>query len=520
MLAAIYARMSSELQNQTSIDAQIRACTLYCEKKGYTVLRHYVDEAKSGRSDERPAFQSMIEAAKQSAFNVVVCHKIDRFSRDRYDHSYYKRILQKKAISLEYADQNIDDSPEGQLTESILIGLSEYYSKNLAKESMKGLNERAHRSLFNGGVPPLGYDVSGGEYIINQKEAEAVKLIFEMYAAGHGYNTISRTLNEQGFAAKRGGRFGKNSLHDILLNQKYIGIYQFGKVRRTPDGKRNSHKNDDKAIKGTCPQIISNELWEKVQKMMQENKRTGGRLSTKREYLLSGLIKCKCGFNMVGRWVPARGKSWYVCGQNNRKPGSCDCKQIATDRAEELVMATVNEAMTTPEGRREICSELNRLYSETFAQQNASLDAWESEIKGLRQKQAHLLNALEEGILPESGKERLREYAQREKILAENIGHATRGLATIHPAVIEKQIAGYEQAVKENDTLAIRASLRIVVDSIVWDGENITTLIKCAISNGAEGRTRTGTPSLTADFESAASANSATSAHIVALTGK
>jgi hypothetical protein len=224
--------------------------------------------------------------------------------------------------------------------------------------------------------------------------------------------------------------------------------------------------------------------------MMGENKRTGGRLSTKREYLLSGLIKCKCGHNMVGRWVPARQKSWYVCGQNNRKPGSCDCKQIATDRAEELVMATVNETMMTPEGRREICAELNKLYSEIFAHQNASLDAWEFEIKGLRQKQAHLLNALEEGILPESGKERLREYAQREKILAENIGHATRGLATIHPAVIEKQIAGYEQAIKQNDTIAIKASLRIIVDSIVWDGENITTLIKCAISNGAEGSTR------------------------------
>ena len=118
----------------------------------------------------------MIADARAKSFDVLVCHKIDRFSRDRYDHSHYKRILQKNNIKLEYVDQRIDDTPEGALTESLLIGLSEYYSRNLAREVMKGMNERAHKGLFNGGIPPLGYSIDADKkYVINEHEAAAVR---------------------------------------------------------------------------------------------------------------------------------------------------------------------------------------------------------------------------------------------------------------------------------------------------------------------------------------------------------
>ncbi len=90
MKAAVYARYSSDNQRHESITAQIRACTDYAEKKKYEVVKIYADEAFSARTDDRPEFQNMIDDAKGGLFDVLICHKIDRFSRDRYDVAYYK----------------------------------------------------------------------------------------------------------------------------------------------------------------------------------------------------------------------------------------------------------------------------------------------------------------------------------------------------------------------------------------------------------------------------------------------
>ena len=86
-------------------------------------------------------------------------------------------MLVKNNVRYEYAVQNIDGSPEGQMMENMLVGFAAYYSRNLSKETKKGLNENAHKCLFNGGVPPLGYDIDQNQrYVINTKEAEIVKL--------------------------------------------------------------------------------------------------------------------------------------------------------------------------------------------------------------------------------------------------------------------------------------------------------------------------------------------------------
>lgn len=114
--------------------------------------------------------------------------------------------------------------------ESVIEGMAEYYSRNLAREVMKGMKETALQGKHNGGKPPLGFDVdSEGRYIINETAARAVKIIFEMYSQGKSYGNIINTLNSYGYKTKAGREFGKNSLHDILCNKKYIGIYIFNR---------------------------------------------------------------------------------------------------------------------------------------------------------------------------------------------------------------------------------------------------------------------------------------------------
>lgn len=185
---ALYARFSSDNQRSESIDAQVRAMTAYCRQHHYIVVSTYIDEAKSATTDRRPDFQRMIEDSKKGIFDIVLVHKLDRFARNRYDSAVYKRELKKNGVSVYSVLENLDDSPESIMMESVLEGMAEYYSQNLGREVMKGMKETALQCKHTGGKPPLGYDLDEEtkRLVINEEEAQAVRLIYEMYANGQG----------------------------------------------------------------------------------------------------------------------------------------------------------------------------------------------------------------------------------------------------------------------------------------------------------------------------------------------
>src|SRR5699024_7570062 len=166
--AVAYARFSSDNQREESISAQIRAINEYAKNNNILMINTYIDEARSATTDDRPQFQRMIKDSANKSFDYVIVHKLDRFSRDRYDSAIYKRTLKNNGIRVLSVLENLDSSPESIILESVLEGMSEYYSKNLAREVKKGMKENALKCKFNGGTPPLGYDINKDkEYVIN-----------------------------------------------------------------------------------------------------------------------------------------------------------------------------------------------------------------------------------------------------------------------------------------------------------------------------------------------------------------
>ena len=138
--AVIYARYSSTNQREESIEAQVRAYNKYAKDNNYTIVNIYKDSAKSATTANRPAFQQMIADSSKKEFAYVIVHKLDRFSRDRYDSVTQKRKLKQNGVTLLSVTENINDSPESIMMESVLEVMAEYYSKNLAREIMKGQN--------------------------------------------------------------------------------------------------------------------------------------------------------------------------------------------------------------------------------------------------------------------------------------------------------------------------------------------------------------------------------------------
>ena len=428
--AVIYARFSSDMQREESIDAQVRACKEYCKRKGYIVVNVYSDEAKSGRSIlERTAYNQMLADAIGDSFDVIIFHKIDRNSRNEFNYYTFKDKLEKLGIRYEYAVQPIDQSPEGQMMESMLVGMAAYYSRNLSKETKKGLNENAYKALFNGGIAPYGYKIVDQHYIIDEAEAQAIRLIFSMYISGCGYGDICAALKEKGYKTRNGKAFGKNSIYDILGNEKYIGTYTFNKIPRSKT-KRNSHTmarpEDFISIVDAIPAIISKGDFEVVQNKRAHNRRRKAAYTAKDEYLLSGRVYCGyCGSAMCGHRLHPRKDvyyNYYACSKKERLPGAqCQQKMVRREILENWVLQILDREVFSDEGSRRFAQNIVSSFNESNKEAAKERAALSSRKAGAEKKLDNLYRMFESGMADEYDRKRLQEVKDELRTIEKNI---------------------------------------------------------------------------------------------------
>ena len=424
--AAAYVRYSSDNQREESIDAQVRAIRDYCERSGIALIKIYPDEAKSATTDNRPQFLQMIADAAMNMFDVVIVHKLDRFARDRYDSQFYKRELSRHGVRLLSVLESLDGSPESVILESVLEGMSEYYSKNLAREVIKGMKETAYQCKHTGGLPPLGYDVAKDKsYTINEYEAEAVRLIFERYAAGIGYVAILDELRDLGYKTKRGQAFGKNSLNNILNNEKYTGTYIFNRAAAKVAGKRNNHKSKDVdeiiRIPGGMPAIITDETWEKARQRMNSNRRRHAAYRAHVVYQLSGRTYCgDCGGAMVGKhFRGGRNKTeycYYECGTRKRLR-TCEMKPINQSFIEPLVINTLYQNIFSPEALPMAVDLICKYAQEQKKEIPGYLRSLKQELAKVEREIKNMVDAIAAGMFHESMKEKMDKLEGQRAIL-------------------------------------------------------------------------------------------------------
>lgn len=407
---ALYARFSSDNQRTESIDAQIRAMKAYCQQQHWRIVATYIDEARSAKTDNRPDFQRMIQDSGKDLFDIVLVHKLDRFSRNRYDSAIYKSKLKKNHVSIASVLERIDDSPESIMMEAMLEGMAEYYSKNLSREVMKGMNETALQCKHTGGCCPLGYDLdSNRKMIINEREAEAVRIIFEMFDNGYGYGEIINCLNDHGYRTKKGSIFGKNSLYEILGNEKYTGTFVYNKVSgENFSHKRNNHsyKSYDEVVRveNGCPQIISKELFGRVQKRRIANKHNAGQYHSKEFYLLTGKIFCEiCGKRMQGNLrFSGRNKTRLSTYRCNTHRSECRNKEINKDYIDAYIVELLREKMFSSKAMHRTVNKLNayiRRYNDEYV---SNYDSIKSEYDSVCESLINITDAIEKGIITES----------------------------------------------------------------------------------------------------------------------
>lgn len=427
--AAFYGRFSSNNQREESIDAQLRATQEFAERNGYEIVATYADRAKSGtNSSKRVEFLKMIKDAENGLFDIVIVHKLDRFSRDKYDSALYKRKLKQCGVRLVSVTEQLNDSPESVILESVIEGMAEYYSKNLARETMKGLMENSYKCLHNGGKPPLGYDVDDEKkYVINEREAESVRLIFDMYISGYTQSQMVDKLNERGYKTKLGSTFRSNSIQSILANEKYTGVYIYNRsAKKDAFGKRNSHAYKDESeivkIEGGMPQIISKEVFEQAQIVMNSRRKSPGSNKAKENYLLAGLIRCGCcGKHYHGNRRTSKGKPLYVsyrCSYRRITSSKvCNNKEIRKEYIEEYVLSELERKIFNDKSIQYLVEGINSNLQKKNKVNDEKREVLAKELKDIEAQIGNIVTAIASGFMQEEFKIKIDELKQRKSEL-------------------------------------------------------------------------------------------------------
>lgn len=398
--AVIYARYSSSGQREESIEGQLRECHDFARRNGFSIVGEYVDKALTGRTDKRPDFQRMLRDSDRGVFQAVICWKLDRFARNRYDSAMYKYKLKKNGVRIYYAKESIPDGPEGIILESVMEGYAEYYSENLSQNIKRGYYDSALE------LKTLGQRVYGlrkgpdGRFEIDPDKAPIVRRIFEEYASGERAKDIYTRLNDEGYRTLSGGLFNKSSLRRILQNEKYIGVYAYQDIR----------------VEDGIPAIVERELFDRCQCMVERHHRSPA-ADRATGFLLTAKLFCgHCGEPMTGDGGTSktgRVYNYYTC--NGRRVHKCKKERAPKEWIENLVIGELVNLVHSDDFISEVadkCMEFQQREKD-----DSALHALEARQKENEKSIKNILSAIEAGIITPSTKNRLMELeAERSQI--------------------------------------------------------------------------------------------------------
>lgn len=467
---AIYCRVSTEEQASEgySIAAQLQTLRQYAQLYGWEVAEEYVDEGISGKNiSGRPAVRKLVADVEKDKFQAVLVWKISRLSRNMLDTLTLLDKFEDYGIKFVSYSENFDTgSPIGRLVVQLMASIAEMKRNTLSENVKLGMKQRALEGSWNGGIV-FGYDTVKKELVINEKEAEVVKLIYHMYAEGKGLRAISNHLNKAGYKTKRNRQFSINGVAQILDNVIYNGRISWLKVENW-DTKRRRGKNPNPIIvDGKHEAIISNELWSIVQ--ARRKSKSFKQRQSNEPFLLSGLLRCPdCGQGMVPSITTYTRKDgtkrkhrYYVCGNfHNKGSSACKANSIKAYEAEDAVIGRIETFLSKKKRFYKVLQDINSTSVDSLDRLKKELELIEEQLSEIESLQSRYLEAFEKNTLPIAIlQERLQKVGNERDELEQRRNEITVQLSSqdskvIQPELIEMLLEQflfmYKKASREN----------------------------------------------------------------------
>ena len=376
----LYPRVSTEMQvDGYSLEGQKNGLKRFADREEMEIVGIYEDAGKSGKSIEgRPAFKKMLSDIKNGLeIDYILVYKLSRFGRNAADILNSLEFVQSYGINLICIEEGIDSSQtSGKLLISVLSAVAEIERENIIEQTMNGRREKARQGGWNGGFAPYGYYLKDNQLLIEETEAEAIRIIFDKFANSDiGLGGVAKYLNLQGIKKipRQNGTLETWSSHFIRLildNPVYCGKIAYGrrtreKVKGTKNEYKQVHAEDYILEDGQHEGIISEELWQKVHaKRMATGIKQPSKIGKDRSHLLTGILKCPlCGSSMYTNkhaWTNKDGTYkevyYYICGRNKQERGHhCDYKaSLRKTDIEPLVIEAVKELVSDKYFAKEI----------------------------------------------------------------------------------------------------------------------------------------------------------------------
>lgn len=337
MIAAIYARVSTDLQAEKgySLETQVEACTKKAKELGADTIKEFVDDGYSGAYLERPQLDALRDGIADKLFDLVVIYEPDRLSREVTHLLLLTREIERSGASLEFVLAEYKNTPEGQLFLTIKGAFAAYERATIRERSMRGKRGKLRQGkvVEDSGVYGYDYDSKNSCYIINPYEARVIQRIFKWYVSGEfgGCHTIADMLTMRKTIPPKGTRWHMATVRSILRRQMYTGeyyanTYYHGKVGTKKEIRVARDKSEWIPMK--APAIIDNDIFEKAQKRLTENKLISEFKHVSETYLLRGLLYCStCGHKKsITRTDPRKGMVYYACApRKSRYSNSIRC---------------------------------------------------------------------------------------------------------------------------------------------------------------------------------------------------
>ena len=474
--AVIYARYSSNLQTDASIEDQVRLAMRLINEQNMELTQTYADHGISGASLLRPGYQQLLTDARAGMFEVVVAESIDRLSRDQEHIAAFHKTMN-------FAGVSVITTSEGAINE-LHIGLkgtmSALYLKDLADKTRRGLEGRVRKGKSGGGLC-YGYrvdhkryedgSIARGDRRIDETEAQTIRRIFEEYNAGQSPKSIAHRLNREGIPGPNGGKWGPSTIYGnwrrgtgILNNELYAGRIVWNRQRYIKDpssGKRQARLNPEhKWVTEEVPslQIVDHVLWKLVRDKQLSTRRlikgnsNRTEMARRPKYLLSGLLKCGAcggGFSKVS-------KHHYGCSTARNKATCDNLLVIRRDTVEMLVLVGLKEHLMQPAAYQAFVDEFTHEYNAKANQSEALKVKLKADLQRTKSEIQKLIEAIKAGVPGEALKNEMQSLQDRQKKIEEDLSVAPLPAPRLHPnlaTIYKEKIANLVQALNNPNTL-------------------------------------------------------------------
>lgn len=314
----IWIRVSTEDQAKGESPEHHEArAKMYAEMKGWEVVEVYRLEGVSGKSVMgHPETQRMLRDVKEGKIKALIFSKLARLARNSKELLEFADLFKQHEADLVSLQESIDTStPAGRLFYTLLAAMAQWEREEIAERVAASVPIRAQLGKSLGGTAPFGYVWKEKRLAIHPDEAPVVVRAFEVFREKKKLLTTARILNQEGYRTRK-GYFTRTTVERMLKNPVYKGLRRANYTKSLGDGKSWRMKPETEWVYCQVPAIVSNDLWEECNQILQGRQGKYPHPAKEGHYLFSGLLRCECGGKMYVYWAQAKELKYrcFKCG--------------------------------------------------------------------------------------------------------------------------------------------------------------------------------------------------------------